>query len=76
MCLVMAEQHEKCMNYEQALLGGGGCSRHLMRGSTEFSGRAFFQGVKKRCAELVWDVLVPNGTFTYCLLTSLWDDCW
>ena len=38
---------------EQALRGEG-CFGHLMRGSTEFSGRFFFQQwVKKRCAELV-----------------------
>ena len=31
--------------YEQALLGGG-CFGHLMRGSTEFSGRVFPAGQK------------------------------
>ena len=36
--------------YEQALLGGG-CSGHLMRGSTEFSGRVFFPAGQKASRE-------------------------
>ena len=37
-------------------LRGGGCFGHLMRGSTEFSGDVFFQRVKTRSAELVYDL--------------------
>ena len=39
--------------YEQALRDVG-CFGHLMRGSTEFSGRVFFSAGKKALSELVY----------------------